>query len=181
MGLFFSKIWDKLLGKKRNVRVIMVGLDSVGKTTILYKLKSNENIKTIPTIGFNIENLEYKGLKISMWDIGGQDNFRPLWKTYYFGTNAVIYVVDSTDRDRIEINYETLHTMFSTQDLESAHLLVYANKQDMPQAMTPQEISEALNLKILSCKWNIVGTLARKGEGLSDGLDWIAKTLLEEK
>jgi small GTP-binding protein len=180
MGSLFTKLWNKIF-EKRNVRIIMVGLDSVGKTTILYKLKMNENIKTIPTIGFNIESIEYKGLKMSMWDIGGQDNFRPLWKTYYLSTNAVIYVVDSCDRERMEINYETLHTMFSNQDLEKAHLLVYANKQDMPNALTPKEISEILNLKILNIKWNIIGTSATKGEGLSEGLDWIANTLLNEK
>jgi len=101
MGLAFSKIWARLVGKTE-MRILMVGLDAAGKTTILYKLKLGEVVTTIPTIGFNVETVEYKNLSFTVWDVGGQDKIRPLWRHYYQGTNGLIYVVDSNDRDRSE-------------------------------------------------------------------------------
>merc|ERR1712154_71057 len=84
------------------MRILMVGLDAAGKTTILYKLKLGEVVTTIPTIGFNVETVEYRNLSFTVWDIGGQDKIRPLWRYYYQGTHALIYVVDSNDRERID-------------------------------------------------------------------------------
>merc|ERR1739842_98870 len=100
MGLAMSKIWARLVGKTE-MRILMVGLDAAGKTTILYKLKLGEVITTIPTIGFNVETVEYKNIEFTVWDIGGQHLIRPLWRHYYQGTEAVIFVVDSNDRERI--------------------------------------------------------------------------------
>ena len=97
MGFVFSKIWTKLLGKK-DVRMLMVGLDAAGKTTILYQLKMGETVKTIPTIGFNVETLDYKGLNFTVWDVGGQDKIRMLWRHYFNNTHGLIYVVDSADK-----------------------------------------------------------------------------------
>ena len=82
MGLSFSKVFGKLFGKK-DVRILMVGLDAAGKTTILYKLKLGEVVTTIPTIGFNVETVEYKNISFTVWDVGGQDKIRPLWRHYY--------------------------------------------------------------------------------------------------
>ena len=178
MGYFFSKTWTNLF-EKRQVRILMVGLDAAGKTTIMYKIKMNETVKTIPTIGFNLETMEYKGLKMQMWDIGGQDKLRSLWKHYYEGTDALIYVVDSSDRDRMEINYETLNQMLIEPELEKACVLVYANKQDLPGAMSPQEITNKLGLSNIKRKWNVQGASATKGDGLTEGLDWIANLLIK--
>merc|ERR1711948_209891 len=105
-----------------------VGLDAAGKTTILYKLKLNEVVTTIPTIGFNVETVEYKKLSFTVWDIGGQDKIRKLWRHYYMGTAGVIFVVDSNDRDRIEDAREELSKMLSEDELRDAALLVLANK-----------------------------------------------------
>merc|ERR1712151_985055 len=88
--------------KKVPLRILMVGLDAAGKTSILYKLKLGEVQATIPTIGFNVETVEYKNIKFTVWDIGGQDRIRKLWRHYYLGTNGVIFVVDSSDRDRVQ-------------------------------------------------------------------------------
>ena len=82
MGLAFSRIWDRMFGKKE-MRILMVGLDAAGKTTILYKLKLGEVVTTIPTIGFNVETVEYKNISFTVWDVGGQDKIRPLWRHYY--------------------------------------------------------------------------------------------------
>merc|ERR1711907_45124 len=79
----------------------MVGLDAAGKTTILYKLKLGEVVTTIPTIGFNVETVEYKNISFTVWDVGGQDKIRPLWRHYYQNTQGIIFVVDSNDRERV--------------------------------------------------------------------------------
>ena len=149
MGNFFSNLWKNFLGS-RDVRILMVGLDAAGKTTIMYKIKMNETVKTIPTVGFNVETMEYKRLKITMWDVGGQDKIRVLWKHYYANTDCLIYVIDSCDRDRIEEASEELKKMLIDPELENACVLVYANKQDMNGALSPSEITEKLELKPVS-------------------------------
>merc|ERR1712135_109860 len=119
---------ERLVGKTE-MRILMVGLDAAGKTTILYKLKLGEVVTTIPTIGFNV------------WDVGGQDKIRPLWRHYYQGTNGLIYVVDSNDRDRIEDAKEELNKMLNEDEMRDAVVLVFANKQDLPNAMTAAEVA----------------------------------------
>ena len=85
MGNNPVKIWKK---KDRELRILMVGLDAAGKTTILYKLKRDVTFKTIPTVGFNVEQFEYKKYTISLWDLGGQDNLRYHWRHFYTGTQV---------------------------------------------------------------------------------------------
>ena len=106
----------------------MVGLDAAGKSTILYQLKMSETVKTIQTIGFYVETLNYKNLNFTVWDGGGQDKIRVLWKHYYTKTDGLIYVVDSNDRDRIEDSAEELKKMLAEEDLKDCAVLVMANK-----------------------------------------------------
>merc|ERR1712159_783111 len=96
MGLAFSSIWQRMF-RKQEMRILMVGLDAAGKTTILYKLKLGEVGTTIPTIGFNVEAVTYKNITFTVWDVGGQDKIRPLWRHYYEDAHGVIFVVDSND------------------------------------------------------------------------------------
>merc|ERR1712151_158578 len=131
MGGFFAKALEKILGKQ-DMRILMVGLDAVGKTTILYKLKLGEIVTTIPTIGFNVETITYKNISFTMWDVGGRDKIRPLWRHYYHGTNGLVFVVDSNDRDRIEDAAGELNRMMGEEEMRDAVLLVFANKQDLP-------------------------------------------------
>jgi len=146
MGSVFGKLFGRMFGKKE-MRILMVGLDAAGKTTILYKLKLGEVVTTIPTIGFNVETVEYKNISFTVWDVGGQDKIRPLWRHYYQNTQGVIFVVDSNDRDRIDDSKdyehsakEELNRMLSEDELREAVLLVFANKQDLPNAMKVQEV-----------------------------------------
>lgn len=88
-----------------------VGLDAAGKTTILYKLKLGEIVTTIPTIGFNVETVEYKNICFTVWDVGGQDKIRPLWRHYFQNTQGLIFVVDSNDRERITEAEKELQNM----------------------------------------------------------------------
>ncbi|KAG5437014.1 hypothetical protein PCANB_001290 [Pneumocystis canis] len=177
MGLSISKIFQGLFGKKE-MRILMVGLDAAGKTTILYKLKLGEIVTTIPTIGFNVETVEYKNISFTVWDVGGQDKIRPLWRHYFQNTQGIIFVVDSNDRERVSEAREELTRMLSEDELRDALLLVFANKQDLPNAMNAAEITEKLSLPALRHRnWYIQATCATSGDGLYEGLDWLSCNL----
>merc|ERR1719198_1618165 len=156
----------------------MVGLDAAGKTTILYKLKLGEVVTTIPTIGFNVETVEYKNISFTVWDVGGQDKIRPLWRHYYQGTEGLIFVVDSNDRDRVADAQEEMMKMLNEDEMRDAVLLVFANKQDLPNSMSANDLSEKLGLSNLrNRQWYIQSTCATTGDGLYEGLDWLSATL----
>jgi len=177
MGLSFSKMFDSLFGKKE-MRILMVGLDAAGKTTVLYKLKLGEIVTTIPTIGFNVETVEYKNISFTVWDVGGQDKIRPLWRHYFQNTQGLIFVVDSNDTERISEARDELARMLSEDELRDAVLLVFANKQDLPNALKPSELTEKLNLhNMRNRNWYIQATCATNGEGLYEGLDWLSNQL----
>jgi len=177
MGAVFAKLLSRLFAKQE-MRILMVGLDAAGKTTILYKLKLGEVVTTIPTIGFNVETVEYKNISFTVWDVGGQDKIRPLWRHYYQNTQGLIVVVDSNDRERVEDAREELHRMLNEPELGTAVLLVFANKQDLPKAMPTAEVAEKLGLHSLRGRvWHIQGTCATTGDGLYEGLDWLSATL----
>merc|ERR1712232_249875 len=180
-GLAFTKLWQRMLGSKE-MRILMVGLDAAGKTTILYKLKLGEVVTTIPTIGFNVETVEYKNLSFTVWDVGGQDKIRPLWRHYYQGTNGLIYVVDSNDRDRVNDAQQELNKMLNEDEMRDAVLLVFANKQDLPNAMPAAEVTDKLGLRNMrNRQWFIQSACATTGDGLYEGLDWLSRTLSSKK
>merc|ERR1711865_592240 len=180
MGIF-GKVFAGLVGKK-DCRILMVGLDAAGKTTILYKLKLGEVVTTIPTIGFNVETVEYKNISFTVWDVGGQDKIRPLWRHYYQGTNGLIFVVDSNDRDRAEDAREELSKMLNEDEMRDAVILVFANKQDLPNAMPAAEVTEKLGLQNMrNRQWFIQSACATTGDGLYEGLDWLSRTLGSKK
>lgn len=159
----------------------MVGLDAAGKTTILYKLKLGEIVTTIPTIGFNVESVEYKNISFTVWDVGGQDKIRPLWRHYFQNTQGLIFVVDSNDRERLPEAKDELQKMLQEDELRDALLLVFANKQDLPNAMSCADITAALGLQSMrSRKWFIHGTMATQGTGLYEGLDWLSAELVNK-
>jgi len=177
MGLTFTKLFSRLFAKKE-MRILMVGLDAAGKTTILYKLKLGEIVTTIPTIGFNVETVEYKNISFTVWDVGGQDKIRPLWRHYFQNTQGLIFVVDSNDRERVVEARDELHRMLNEDELRDAVLLVFANKQDLPNAMNAAEITDKLGLHSLRQRhWYIQSTCATSGEGLYEGLDWLSNNI----
>ena len=160
----------------------MVGLYAAGKTTIIHKLKLGEVVTTIPNIGFSVETVEYKNVNFTVWDIGGQaedqDKIRPLWRHYFQNTKGLIFVVDSNDRERMSEAKEELAGMLVDDELKDAVLLVYANKKDLPNAMNVAEITDELDLHLLcERKWYVQATCATSGDGLYEGLDWLANEL----
>lgn len=243
--------------------MLILGLDNAGKTTILYKLHSPDQVtarlyarlfyrllpvalappshslfllllllfryhslivasrltcqvvRTMPTIGFNVESITVKNLTFqgtymactapllsvhlshrpilspvapvvswvsSVWDLGGQTNIRPYWRCYYANTNAIIYVVDSADKERLGLSKKELLSMLEEEELKDAVLLVMANKQDMKEALSDEEVAVGLGLTgIKDRTWHIVKTSAIKGVGLEDGMEWLTNAIIGTK
>ncbi|ODQ78301.1 hypothetical protein BABINDRAFT_172405 [Babjeviella inositovora NRRL Y-12698] len=171
MGNLFSSIF-----KSREMRILMLGLDNAGKTTILYKLKlGSKTTTTVPTVGFNVETVKQKNVTFAVWDCGGQQRVRPLWRHYFTGTNALIYVVDCSDHARLEESKNELMRVINDKELAGCLLIVLANKQDMDGAVKPKELIESFQLnKLKDHTWNVVPTVATQGIGLVESLNWIS-------
>ncbi|KAJ6731621.1 ADP-RIBOSYLATION FACTOR 1 [Salix purpurea] len=180
-------MFSSVFGDKE-ARILVLGLDNAGKTTILYRLQMGEVVSTIPTIGFNVETVQYNNIKFQVWDLGGQTSIRPYWRCYFPNTQAIIYVVDSSDTDRLMIAKDEFHAIleelkvfcvlnlykwYKEEELRGAIVLIFANKQDLPGALDDAAVTEALELhRIKNRQWAIFKTSAIKGEGLFEGLDW---------
>ncbi|XP_039624567.1 ADP-ribosylation factor-like protein 2 [Polypterus senegalus] len=172
MGLL--TILKKMKQKEREVRLLMLGLDNAGKTTILKKF-NGEDISTIsPTLGFNIKTLEHRGFKLNIWDVGGQKSLRSYWRNYFESTDGLIWVVDSADRHRLEDCKKELSGLLLEERLAGATLIVFANKQDLPGALSKDTIKQALDLdNIKTHHWCIMDCSAVTGENLLAGIDWL--------
>ena len=181
MGILISTLIDRFFPSSP-CRISMLGLDNAGKTTVLYKLKLGEVVSTIPTIGFNVETVEYKNISFTVWDIGGQTKIRPLWQHYYENCDGIIYVVDSSDSLRMKEAREELEGVLGDDRVRDSSLLVFANKQDMPGAMNPTEVTAKLGLADQRSRdWFIQSTCAVTGEGIVDGLEWLATSLKNKR
>ena len=181
MGILISTLIDRFFPSTPS-RIIMLGLDNAGKTTVLYKLKLGEVVTTLPTIGFNVETVVYKHISFTVWDVGGQTKIRPLWQHYYENSDAVVFVVDSSDRQRFAEAKEELDGMLADDRLRSASLLVFSNKTDMLGSATTAEVTEKLGLYARRERdWYIQATCAVTGEGVVEGLEWLANSLKGKK
>jgi len=164
----------------------MCGLDASGKTTILYALKlknkSADVPPTVPTIGFNVETISYNKVNFTIRDVGGQERMRPSWRNYYLNVNAVIFVVDSADVDRLQEATEELQKLINDEQLMDRQsdvvLLVLANKQDLDGALGVQEMTEQLGLyEVKNMNWFVQPCAAVTGEGLYEGLEWLSRNI----
>jgi len=152
----------------------MLGLDNAGKTTILKKLSEEDISHIMPTQGFNIKSLVHEGFKLNVWDIGGQKTIRPYWSNYFESSDSLVYVIDSSDKRRLEESGNELKELLAEDKLGGIPLLVFANKQDLLQARPADEISEELGLdKIKDRDWTIQACSAKEGNGLQDGMEWL--------
>eukprot|EP00218_Dolichomastix_sp_CCMP3274_P006647 CAMPEP_0170142550 /NCGR_PEP_ID=MMETSP0033_2-20121228/7701_1 /TAXON_ID=195969 /ORGANISM="Dolichomastix tenuilepis, Strain CCMP3274" /LENGTH=208 /DNA_ID=CAMNT_0010378887 /DNA_START=77 /DNA_END=703 /DNA_ORIENTATION=+ len=181
MGVLLSILQNYLFPSK-SYRVVCVGLDGAGKTTMLYQLHLGEVVQTSPTIGSNVEEVTYGNVKFEVWDLGGGASMRGQWEIYYRGTDAVILMVDSTDRGRLSAVVRELDGLLENSDLSGAVLLVFANKQDLGDALTVAELTEMLSLHaIKSHTWKIQACSAKENEGLQEGLSWLAQNVQPRK
>ena len=159
MGNVFGSYYEQLMSYfEKKANILMLGLDSAGKTTILYKLKLDTLVTTIPTIGFNVESVKFKSLNMTIWDVGGQEKIRPLWRHYYQNIDAVIFVIDSNDGGRFDEVSKELHSLMAEDELREATVLILCNKQDLPNAESPQVINEKLGIIKIKQKWYVQPT-----------------------
>uniref|UniRef100_A0AC35GVQ2 ADP-ribosylation factor-like protein 3 n=1 Tax=Panagrolaimus sp. PS1159 TaxID=55785 RepID=A0AC35GVQ2_9BILA len=162
----------------RELRILLLGLDNAGKTTILKKLASEDVSHITPTQGFNIKSVISDDVKLNVWDIGGQRKIRPYWKNYFDNTDVLIYVIDSSDRKRFDETSLELSELLDEDKLRTVPILVFANKQDLANAAKASDIAN--DLKLLSIRdrsWQIQACSAVTGEGIKDGMDWISKNI----
>ncbi|KAI9594724.1 ADP-ribosylation factor-like protein 5B [Syncephalis fuscata] len=179
MGIMLTKLW-RLWTSGQKHKIIIIGLDNAGKTTLLYRLLLKQTVTTSPTIGSNVEEITYKNIQFVMWDLGGQESLRASWSTYFDSAGAVVMVVDSMDKKRMPAVRDELHRLVAQEasSVQGACILVFANKQDLEGALTAAQVSEALDLTSLKeHPWQIQACSAIKGEGLHEGLDWIVNQL----
>ncbi|KAH7037885.1 ADP-ribosylation factor family-domain-containing protein [Microdochium trichocladiopsis] len=162
--------------KDKEMRILMLGLDNAGKTTIVKKIM-NEDVNTVsPTLGFIIKTIDFEGYKLNIWDVGGQKTLRSYWRNYFEKTDALIWVVDVTDRLRIDDCREELHGLLQEERLAGASLLVFANKSDVSGCMDEAEVMAGLQLaSIKTHQWKILRCSAMTGENLREGLAWVVE------
>lgn len=162
------------------LRVQLVGLDAVGKSTLLSKLRLGDIAATMPTIGFTVETVQHRNITITTWDLGGGDRIRTLWRQYFRGAKAAIFVMDCSDHHRSQEASDELAKVLAEEELRDAPLLVMANKQDLRHALTADEVIESLALRTLppGRRWHVQGCCARRGQGLEAGMRWLADALL---
>jgi ADP-ribosylation factor-like protein 2 len=172
MGLM--KILRKIKLKEHQVRILTLGLDNSGKTTIIKSFLSQDPTSTSPTLGFTINTLKYKSNTINFWDIGGQTTIRSYWRNYFEETDGVIWVVDSSDKLRLNDCKDELHNLLKQEKLAGATLLVFCNKQDINGALSVEEIKNVLELENITTRhWIIMPCCGLNGNGLENGLEWL--------
>ena len=180
MGLL--SLLRKLKRNDKEARILVLGLDNSGKTTILKRLSDEQIDNVMPTQGFNVKSLVHGDLALNVWDIGGQKSIRPYWRNYFDHTDALVYVIDSSDHKRMEETGLELDGLMCEEKLENVPILIFANKQDLMSAHSSDEISEGLNLVSINDRpWNIQPCSAKDGEGLKDGMEWIMEFLNEKE
>jgi small GTP-binding protein len=154
----------------------------LGKTTVLYSVKSDKSIPITPTISSNFENIVINNTSISVIEEGGRSAFRPLRRVYYRHVAGIIFVIDSNDRERIDQVRDELHQMFNDEHLQHKPFLILANKQDLPNRMNVDELRDKLNLNKLdgNTKWHLQPTSAIHNEGIYEGFKWLEDSLVEK-
>ncbi|KAK8810993.1 ADP-ribosylation factor-like protein 2 [Blastocystis sp. ATCC 50177/Nand II] len=176
MGLL--SIIRKQKQKEKEMRFLVLGLDNAGKTTILKRLNGEDVHSISPTLGFKIYSMDYKSFHLNIWDVGGQKTIRNYWKNYFEETDAVIWVVDSGDVDRLDDCRKEFKQILFEEKLMGAAVLIFCNKCDLEGALPVEKIQEYLQLsgpEFETRYWSIVSCSAITGEGIQEGFDWLVE------
>ncbi|XP_075767595.1 uncharacterized protein LOC102450462 [Pelodiscus sinensis] len=178
MGLILGRL-QAALGSFSGLqaRILLLGLDNAGKTTITYRLKLDETVSTIPTLGFNVETVApVRNVTFTLWDVGGQDRIRVLWRHYHSNTDGLVFVVDGADPERLGEARQELEALLEAEDLAGVPLVLLANKQDLPGARSCAQLVEELGLrKLRGREWHAQGCCAVSGQGLPEALEKLAE------
>ncbi|KAG4945871.1 hypothetical protein AAZX31_15G099600 [Glycine max] len=188
MFSLFYGLW-KYLFSKMELHVLILGIDKAGKTTLLEKMKSvYSNIegippdRIIPTVGLNIGRIEVANSKLVFWDLGGQPGLRSIWEKYYEEAHAVIFVVDASCPSRFEDAKSALEKVLRHEDLQGAPLLILANKQDIPEAVSADELARYLDLKKLDERVSMFEAVsAYDGMGIRESAEWLVEVMERSK
>ncbi|KAL2979754.1 hypothetical protein AAZX31_13G190400 [Glycine max] len=188
MFSLFYGLW-KYLFSKMELHVLILGIDKAGKTTLLEKMKSvYSNIegippdRIIPTVGLNIGRIEVANSKLVFWDLGGQPGLRSIWEKYYEEAHAVIFVVDASCPSRFEDAKSALEKVLRHKDLQGAPLLILANKQDIPEAVSADELPQYLDLKKLDERvFMFEAVSAYDGMGIRESAEWLVEVMERSK
>ncbi|CAK9318282.1 unnamed protein product [Citrullus colocynthis] len=188
MFSLFYGLW-KYLFSKTEFHVLILGIDKAGKTTLLEKLKSlysnSEGLspdRIVPTVGLNIGRLEVLNAKLVFWDLGGQPGLRSIWEKYYEEAHAVIYVIDAACPSKFEDSKSALEKVLRHEDLQGAPLLVLANKQDLPEAVSAEELSRYLDLKKLDERvYMFEAVSGYDGMGIKESVEWLVDIMERSK
>jgi len=164
----------KLKLKEKEMRVLFLGLDNAGKSSVIKSFKGESINELSPTLGFEIRTIEIQGYRVNCWDVGGQSTIRAYWRNYFETTDGVVWVVDSADRNRMMDCKKELDSILQQERLAGASLLIFANKQDIQGALTANEIATILDLNSITKRhWSIVPCSAQNRTGIVDGFEWI--------
>ncbi|KAK3127723.1 hypothetical protein QOZ80_7AG0577560 [Eleusine coracana subsp. coracana] len=188
MFSLFYGLWNHVFSKPE-FHVLILGVHKAGKTTLLEKLKSIylkveglPHDRIVPTVGLNIGRIEDANVKLVFWDLGGQPGLRTIWEKYYEEAHAIIYVIDSAAASSFEDSKSALEKVLRHEDLQGAPLLVFANKQDSPAAVTEEELARHLHLKELDERpFKFVAGSAYNGTGIKLGVDWLVEQMGRSK
>lgn len=163
----------RLAPNTRHAGMLLLGLDNAGKSSLLRHLSDEDVTLVTPTHGFQIKTLVTQGVKLNVWDMGGQRVGRYYWRQYFGEANVIIFVVDAADPLRIKEAHDELSQVLEEEKIAGLPLLVLANKQDLIGAMNPEEISILLDLtEMRGRRWHIQGCSTKTGVGVSDGIYW---------
>ncbi|NWX98302.1 ARL14 protein, partial [Nothoprocta ornata] len=168
MGLHHTKD-----SRVKQGNILILGLDFAGKSTLWYRLKCNDHFLTIPTIGFNVDMIEtQKDFTLTFWDVGGQQKMRQLWGSFLENTDGLLYVVDSSDQQRLEESKKELERVLKNEFIKNVPVVLLANKQDLPGALNAEEVTRRFNMKKYCSdrNWYVQPCCAITGEGLSEAL-----------
>ena len=128
MGNWITNVWDRLFGEKRDMKIVVVGLDAAGKTTILNKMRFDEVMQTAPTIGVNTEDIQVKNVQIKVFDLAGQEKMRSVWKYYYSSIEGIIFVIDASNVERVQEAKDELLKLLANEEAKNVPCLIFANK-----------------------------------------------------
>ncbi|NXS24470.1 ARL14 protein, partial [Mystacornis crossleyi] len=166
--------------KPRRVKrasILMLGLDYAGKSTLLYKFRYKDAFLTLPTVGFNVDMIEArKDLTLTFWDVGGQKKMRELWSSFLEDTDGLLYVVDSSDKRRLEESRREFELILKNESIKNMPVVVLANKQDLPGALNAEEITRRFKMKKYCSdrNWYVQPCCAITGEGLAEAFQRVA-------